>query len=322
MVKKRAFCPGDLTMWKEYSNMKVSSKPEVQTLPRLSLTGDIVAHRRCPRQYGFFTVKGFVPAHTVQIFYGTIIHEVLDRTHHHYQGFDKPETKGKIPSDEDITRYFGEVESALTARGVRAINARLREQALDVLKLFNRVEGPSLYPLVVDTEHRVRGTREKIGYIMEGVVDVLIGPGSDPKNPPTDPAQLEIWDYKGQRRPMAEADLQSYVYQMQVYCALYKIRNGCLPKAAKLYFLNELRRGDTRRPEKAIMNVPISNEEINNALLEFDKTAAGIMKNAEKEIWSPPNPKRAKEIEETCTICDLRWSCRAWITKPFPIPCP
>jgi len=300
--------------------MKVVSKPEVQTLPRLSLTADIVGHRRCPRQYGFFVEKGFVPAHTVQIFYGTIIHEVLDRTHHHYQGFDDPKTKGTIPTDQDIERYFAEVESSLKARGIRAINLRLRDQAVDVLKRFNRIEGPCLYPLVVDTEHRVRGTRGD--YIMEGVVDVLIGPDSDPNNPPTDPSEWEIWDYKGQRRPNEGADLQSYIYQMQVYSALYKIKNGCLPKAAKLYFLNELRDETTSRPSSAVLEISMFRTEIDNALKEFDKTAAQIEKNSEEGTWDSPSPTRAKEMEDTCVICDLRWSCPAWKSKPYRMQLP
>jgi putative RecB family exonuclease len=300
--------------------MKVVPKPEVQTLPRLSLTTDIVGHRRCPRQYGFLVEKGFVPAHTVQIFYGTIIHEVLDRTHHHYQGFDDPQTKGTIPNDQDIEKYFIEVESSLKARGIRAINARLRDQALDLLKRFNRIEGPRLYPLVVDTEHRVRGARGE--YLMEGVVDVLIGPDADPGNPPKDPSEWEIWDYKGQRQPREGADLQSYTYQMQVYSALYKIKNGCLPKAAKLYFLNELHNATTSRPTSAVLPIPISETEINKALEEFDKTAAQIKKSAEEGRWDSPSQTRAKEMEDTCVICDLRWSCPAWKSKPFPMQYP
>ena len=55
---------------------------------------------------------------------------------------------------------------------------------------------------------------------MEGVVDVLIGPDADPKNPPLDPSEWEIWDYKGQRRPKEGRDLKSYEYQMLVYAAL------------------------------------------------------------------------------------------------------
>lgn len=307
-------------MWENYSSMKVVSKPEVQMLPRLSLTADIVGYRRCPRQYGYFVEKGFVPAHTVQIFYGTIVHEVLDRAHHHYKGFDDPKTEGKIPDEQDIERYFIEVEASLKARGIRAINRRLRDQALDVVKRFNRIEGPYLYPLVVDTEHRVRGTRGH--YLMEGVVDVLIGSDADLRDPPEDPSEWEIWDYKGQRRPKKGADLRSYIYQMQVYSALYKIKNGCLPKAAKLYFLNELRSVTTSPPSSAVLEIPISTAEIDRALKEFDKTAAHIEKSVEEERWSSPSSRRAKEIEETCVICDIRWSCPSWKSKPFRMQYP
>ena len=313
---------GDLTMWQDYTKMAVSSKPEVQTLPRLSLTGDIVSHRKCPRQYGFFSVKGFVPAHTVQIFYGTIIHEVLDRTHHHFQGYDDPKTKGKIPTNQDIKNYFEEVDNALKAHGIRAINTDLKEKALQTLIMFNQIEGPNLYPLVVDTEHRVRGTRESVGYIMEGVVDVLVGSDSNIEKGFSDPSKLEIWDYKGQKSPKNETDIDSYKYQMQVYCALFRIRNGCLPKAAKLYFLNELQTGITERPKNAILEVKISEKEINKALSEFDNTAGNIIHDAENERWNPPSALRAKEMQDTCTICDIRWSCKAWLKQPFPMQYP
>jgi hypothetical protein len=53
---------------------------------------------------------------------------------------------------------------------------------------------------------------------------------------------------------------------MQVYSALYKIKNGCLPKAAKLYFLNELRNATTSRTASAVLSIPISETEINKAL--------------------------------------------------------
>ena len=312
-------------MWNSYSKMKVASKPEVQTLPRLSLTADIVAHRRCPRQYGFFSVKGYVQAHTVQIFYGTVIHEVLDRIHHHFQGFDDPKTKGKIPTTEEINGYFLEVENSLKARGIRAITNDLRDKALQTLISFNKIEGPSLYPLVVDTEHRVRGTREKTGYIMEGVVDVLVGQQSDIGKGFGDPSQLEIWDYKGQKRPKNKADISSYIYQLQVYCALFKIRNGCLPRTAKLYFLNELEENMIKRPESAILELDkneLSKQNIDTALVEFDNTALKIMDDALNQHWDPPTYQRANQIRETCEICDIRWSCRAWATKPFPMQFP
>ena len=309
-------------MFEPYSEVKIIRKPEVPAIPRLGLTSDIIGYRRCPRQYGFFVEKGFVPAHTVQIFYGTIIHEVLDRAHHHFMGFENPSTKGKIPSELDIVNYFDEVEHALKAHGIRSISERLREQAKEILIRFNEIEGPNLYPLVVDTEHRIRGARKE--YLMEGVVDVLVGLGMDPEKLADNPSEWEIWDYKGLRRPEEGCRaLQSYKYQMQVYAALYKIKNGCLPKAAKLYFLNELRDNSiTSRPDSAILKVSFSAKEIEKALNEFDKTAVQIMEAKENDSWTVPDPQHAEEIKDTCTICDLRWSCPAWSSKRFSMQLP
>jgi len=307
-------------MLKEYSSIKIRAKPEVKTLPRFSLTVDIIGYKRCPRQYYYFVEKGFVPAHTLQIFYGTIIHEVLDRVHHHYRGFENPKTKGKIPTDKEVEKYFNEVENSLKARGIRAINKRLRDQALDILKRFNKIEGPYLYPLVIDTEHRVKGLGN--GYIMEGVVDVLISSDADPEKAAKDPSNCEIWDYKGQKRPKENSsDLQYYKYQMLVYSALYKIKNKCLPKTAKIYFLNELT-NTTKRPSSAILEIKVTPKEIERALQEFDKIAKQIIKSKELGRWDPPNPKRAKEIIDTCVICDLRWSCPAWKKGPFKMSYP
>jgi len=313
---------GGIALFNPYSKVRVTPRPEVPAIPRLGLTSDIIGFRRCPRQYGFFVEKGFVPAHTVQIFYGTIIHEVLDRAHHHFMGFENPSTKGKIPNDRDIVNYFNEVEHALKAHGIRSINERLRKQAREILIRFNEVEGPHLYPLVVDTEHRIRGARKE--YLMEGVVDVLVGSETDPENHPENPSVWEIWDYKGQKRPEeGSRALQSYEYQMRVYAALYKIRNGCLPKAAKLYFLNELRDDSiTSRPSSAILKVSLSAKEIDKALNEFDKTAEQIMKAKENDSWIAPNALHVEEIKDTCTICDLRWSCPAWASKPFSMQFP
>ncbi len=108
---------------------------------------------------------------------------------------------------------------------------------------------------------------------------------------------------------------------MQVYCALFKIRNGCLPKAAKLYFLNELQ-NENQRPKTAILEVEMSDEKIAKALSEFDDTAGKIIRDRESQIWQAPTWQRAKDMVDTCTICDIRWSCKAWLTKPFPMQYP
>lgn len=302
-------------VWRAYKKVNLTPSDTTPIKPRYSLTSDIMGFRLCPRQYGFFSVRGYIPARAVQLFYGTIIHNVLDRAHHHFQGREDPTTKDTIPSNEDIETYFRQVEASLRARGITAINKDLRRQALQVLKRFNTLEGPTLYPRVIDTEHRVQGDRGS--YIVEGVVDVLLNleMGS------TDPSQVEIWDYKGSRRPDDKYGylLDSYNYQMRVYAWLYNKRNACFPMRAVLYFVNELDRDDlTERPDKALYEVDIAPESIEEALNEFDETASSIDKCKEDERWDPPSADRLPSLRDTCAICDLRWSCSSFSTVRTP----
>ena len=281
-----------------YRKVKVSPSDETPTKPRYSLTSDILGYRICPRQYGFFNVRGYVPARTVQFFYGTIVHGVLDRCHHHFQGLEDPKTKGILPDNADIETYFRQVAVSLKARGVTAINRRLKDQALEVLKKFNRIEGPDLYPRVIDTEHRVQSDRED--YIVEGVVDVLVDAGGG----------VDIWDYKGSKKPdfSNKPLLDSYEYQMRVYAWLYNKRNKEYPKKAILYFMNELRdAGINSRPPNALIEVDISPKSIRKALVEFDQTALEIKNSKEDDKWVAPHDTNS--IQDTCTICDVRWSC-------------
>src|SRR5262249_47516562 len=118
---------------------------------RYSVTQDIVGFRRCARQYGFVHAHKYAPAHQTQLYFGTMLHQVLDRCHSHYHGIIDPTTKGTFPGrgsvlpdslveahfsavaaavagnvippppPNDLVRYFLEVEDSLKSRGIRAI---------------------------------------------------------------------------------------------------------------------------------------------------------------------------------------------------------
>lgn len=296
--------------WKQFESpdLKILSKVPTPTKPRFGLTSDILGFRRCPRQYGFFRARDYVPAHTVQLFYGSIIHEVLDRAHHHYRGLYDPSTKGTLPTEQDIDNYFTEVELVLRSRGIRSMNQEMRSNALKVLKRFNKIEGPTLYTRVIDTEHRVQGDRER--YIVEGVIDVLI----DSKTGSSAPDKVEIWDYKGTKRPgLNSEDMKTYSYQMLVYAALYRLRNGCYPGSAILYFLNELNSDSfTATPPNAQLRIDLNNTEVQRALNEFDNTANDIIRCYDTNEWKPPSTSRMPDLKETCDVCDIRWSCPSY----------
>jgi len=291
--------------WRSYQNISVNSQTLPPTRPRFSLTSDIISYRRCRRQYGYFGNDGYVPAQTLQVFYGTVIHQVLDRCHRHYSGLVTGVPCGTMPTDEDVGSYFGEVENALRTQGIRPISVHVRNQALQVIQNFNALEGPQLYPRVVDTEFRLESDRTQ--YIMRGVVDVL----ADSED--ADAAEREIWDYKGTHRPNAsDHTLRDYIWQMCVYAELYRVRTGSYPRRAILYFINELKSAPneprpTKRPPRAVYEVDFSNPSvIQVALDEFDATAGAIMSCKNQQRW--PEPSEQPD-EATCDICDLRWSC-------------
>jgi superfamily I DNA/RNA helicase len=64
----------------------VGSFEESQLKRRYSITGDVLAYRRCKRQYGYYTDLDFAPNHVTQLFFGRVVHETLDRAHRHYAG--------------------------------------------------------------------------------------------------------------------------------------------------------------------------------------------------------------------------------------------
>ena len=79
----------------------------------------------------------------VQLFYGTIIHQVLDRAHAHFRGeFGAP--AGNASDRQGYqTLTFVEVEKRPGGEPrIRASLEVVRDQALKVLKRFNSIEGP------------------------------------------------------------------------------------------------------------------------------------------------------------------------------------
>jgi hypothetical protein len=296
-----------VTAWTNFQNVRVPPPQASIVRARFSLTSDILSFRHCSRQYGYFGNDGFVPAQATQIFYGTVIHQVLDRCHRHYWGLAGP-PQGTMPTDADVESYFRDVQNALRSHGVRPASPAVAEKAIRVLKIFNRVEGPTLYPLIRNTELRLESERNQ--YVLRGVVDVL---ARNP-NAPDDPGQMEIWDYKGTRFPdLSSADLRDHIWQMCVYAELYRVQSGTYPARAILYFLNELdlQPAPTIRPLRAAYEVQFAGAEIQQALTQFDVTAQSIIQCRANDNWPLPAAAPGKE---SCDICDLRWSC--------PVPSP
>lgn len=287
----------------KFQTMKIVPTKLVKIKRAYSITADILAFRRCSRQYGYFGVKKFVPAQATQLYFGIVIHAVLDRAHRQYSGLmgGRPKT---IPSDEDIESYFRTVTESLRARSIRPYSRKAEASALAYLKRFNSIYGPKLYPRVVDTEHKLRADFKD--FYMHGVVDVLanVESGND---------ELEIWDYKGSHRVEKDSEeMMNYHFQMQVYCELYKLRHGKYPARAKLCFLAE------EEFQEMVVDIPLSAKTAQDAVRLFVDTVTEIEKRREADDWSPP--VRMPSME-TCAACDIRWDCAAAKSK-FPLRYP
>lgn len=280
---------------------------------KYSITTDILSFQRCRRQYGYFVVKGYQPSYNVQIWHGIIIHQVLDKLHMHYGGLITPETKGQIPSDEDVERYFKQIENNLKARGICAINSKMEEHTLDILKKFNKIEGHELYPNIENTECKLQSDFDD--YIMHGVVDVLKTIPDGRKNKEYD--LIEIWDYKGSEFPdigtkEGRRILKDYQFQMLVYAQLYYQKTGKYPLKGVLYFLGELKNWNSNtRPPQAVYMIdyrdPENRDKIKNAVDSFTEIVKEIEKCKRENKWD--QPKNQTPDKKTCDICDLRWDC-------------
>ena len=298
---KKLFSYRPTLMYQHFQSLNLQNSTPALARRRYSVTSDILAYQQCSIQYGAFAVRRYEPALVVQLFYGTIIHQVLDRAHAQYRG-ELGVPRGTMPADSDIERYFKEVENALKARRIRAVG-NVREQALLVLKRFNSLEGPILYPRIIDTECLLQADRGD--YILHGNVDVLA------RSDGTDSGQIEIWDYKGSTRPsMGDPAYQRYVFQLQVYADLYQRKTGQAPTKAILYFLNELAPDPApqKRPVNALLEVDLDPSAVQQALQSFGQTVQQIESGRSSRQWPDPSEDPG---EATCDACDLRWNCSA-----------
>ena len=273
------------------ANESVGPLDETDLKRRYSITGDVLAYRRCRRQYGYYNELGFTPNHVTQLFFGRVVHETLDTAHRHYAGELSGVDGGTVPSDDEMAEYFGEVAEALKARNIYPMSEEAEETALKYIQRFNRREGDWLYPRVVDTEYRLQSNRDE--FIIEGVVDVLAGDGD----------AHEIWDYKAGQRPTGD-ELEDYRAQLFTYAELYRYRSGEYPERGVIYFLGEESR------DSAIFEIKFEEGNVEGAIGEFERTVKEIESARESDDWFDIT-EAERPSEGTCSECDVRWNCPA-----------
>lgn len=287
---------------------------------KFSTTGDILSFKRCRRAYGYFGVRGFSSATATQRYFGTLVHDVLDRINRDYrQSPSKP-----LPGEADVKGLVAEAHNRLIRSGVRPYNAaQQQETAALLIHRFVDLIGPKFFPNVHQTEYRLeRALRTHAGrdYVLDGIVDILSGAVAHALELPysTSAGDVEIWDYKSGKMPKkGSSELRDYEFQMKVYAELYHQQTGAYPARAVLVFVGELgddsrwrlAGGAARRFPDLFYTVHPNPADVAAAMSDFHHTVEAI--EAERSAnyslqWQAP----AHPVDlNTCEACELRYSC-------------
>jgi len=316
--------------WREYRNLEISDEDSGNDPQTYSITADVLSFRRCPRQYLIYRERKFIPPNATQFYFGTVVHQTLDLAHSHFKGLIEGVEPNTIPTSEDIYRYFRTVENGLFARGVRPFSygprggagqddlngnedfgtltntiGRERATAYARVRFFNEIEGPHLYPRVIDTEARIDADQES--FIITGNVDVIAS---------NEQGGRELWDYKSSKpEELAENTPmgQDARMQMRIYAHIYHQRTGFVPTKGIIYCMGSidpraLDQNNRARPGNAIIDVQNldNTDEYQSAIENFSNTVHQIEQARENNNW--PTPVRDPG-SSTCDACPKRWDC-------------
>lgn len=289
-----------------------------QHIRKYSTTGDILAYKRCKRQYGMFGVRGFTPSSDTQAYFGTLTHDVLDAVNREYRA------TGTIPAAADIHTMIEQAHDRLWRSGVRPYNSKWQRERVELLiTRFVELVGTAFFRHVQETEYqleRAMTTPAGQGYVLTGVVDVLAGAVCEDLGLPfpTHHDDVEIWDYKsGQRPAKGDPTLRDYEFQMRMYARIYELRTGRPPARCVLVFLGELADNDSYRAAKGKASrfpelfYPVHPDplRVHEVETDFHSTVDAI--ETERRLaygtqWAAPN---TTVHEQTCEACDLRCNC-------------
>ncbi|MFC8615580.1 PD-(D/E)XK nuclease family protein [Micromonospora purpureochromogenes] len=323
-------------------------------LIEVSYTGDLLAHRRCPRAWAYEKHIGIHPYEQVQAMEGFLVHHAMQwltdqhrKTGHH---------AGRDQLTQQLERYF----LVLWARGIRTTFASKMETIERVVghlyqedrdepqpEVKAAVEGAQHeeYPLrsVRRVKRELYGGKSKV--LLTGVLDVVVQQKSELVYPLTwrwtDKVRLEgevtetpdraaagdqeIWDYKGTRLRKNNAR-DDYVRQVATYAALLQDRIG-LPKRCVLFFTNE-KPGSKRR----LLSIPIDQEvveasinwtlaqvqELRQTVLQLQRDPLSVEGGDLTKRGLPLGDRVDDDLQAQCTACSQRFDCstyRAHLSK-------
>lgn len=156
--------------------MTLTIREPAYMIPGYSLTGDLLAYRRCGLQYRYYNRGGLPPSRPVQQWFGQFIHGVMEES---YRSWSAPGSPVLPWTREHIEEIEDEIVRRLAARGLRYRNRNLLEISKERGILAVNLLGQHLFPLVSQAELPLNSVRPMPAtgradfYEVNGVVDVL-----------------------------------------------------------------------------------------------------------------------------------------------------
>lgn len=313
----------------------------------VSYTGDLLAHRRCPRSWAYEKHAGFVPYEQVQAMEGRLLHHAMEWMSDRYRKDHVIVTRDQLR--EQLERFY----RVLRARGITtAFSTRdeVLERIIGNLFREEKLRRPVAAAIrgAEHNEYELRSVRKvlktdfagKSRILLTGIIDLVLQQQDplryrkvwewtdigqllgEPRSKPeaAQSGEREIWDIKGSR--IKTPYLIDYVRQVVTYAALYRERTGELPRRCVLFFVNE------PRDEQALLSVPIDETIVDGGLRWTVEQVADLRRTLTSFELSPgsvaggtvlrrdrPIGDRIDEVlQAQCTGCAQRFDCIEYTT--------
>jgi DNA helicase II / ATP-dependent DNA helicase PcrA len=268
----------------EASYKKVKCKKEDDELlkPIFGFTSHINAYERCPMQFKFQKLFGFVPSRNEQLWMGNVVHNTLKDIHDHVL-----KNKSGDITDSLVKDYLERNIESMARFGIRPQQTKDGSSLEDVA--FN-----SILRYTKDNKDKLKHCRwaekeilvDEKDYTLTGVIDLLIH---------DDTNHVELVDFKAGRKNSNKQFHEGYADQIRLYCKQAEKKIGKQPDEAYLYWITEPKDVDPKDP------IDTDPSLLNKTKQRVDDIAQKIIK---KEF--PPRKKKDKDV---CGICEFKARC-------------
>jgi DNA helicase-2/ATP-dependent DNA helicase PcrA len=245
-----------------------------------SFTGDLKVYETCPRQYEMYRHLEFAPSRAVIIFFGLLVHQTIEDIHRRTL-----DGRGSEINEAFISERFEFNFRHLVQREARKIGPEQKQAAFNQIMNYWRQNADAI-ARVQETEVDV--SLEKDDYILNGAIDLVLG----------DDNQLEVLDFKAQKRPSVDHPMiKTYYQQLCIYAHILEERKKIRPSKLHIYWTGEADKNE------ALMSFDYDPKDVAEAAQHFEQVVRAIQ--AEKfAVLDVPEAK-------VCNECDFRPYCES-----------